>query len=45
MRFMWLKCKECESEVEVGCDGDNAMFCPECRSVDCFKELDGENEE
>lgn len=45
MQYFFLKCKECESEVEIGCDGDNAMFCPECRSIDCFTELDEENEE
>lgn len=44
MQYFFLKCKECESEVEVGCDGDNAMGCPECRSVDCFKDIDEENE-
>lgn len=44
MKFLDLYCKECDSEVEVGCDGDNAMLCPECLSVDCFEEIE-ENEE
>ena len=45
MQYFFLKCKECDEIVEIGCDGDNAMLCPECRSVDCFTELDEENEE
>ena len=40
MKYFYLYCKECDSEVEVGCDGDNAMICPDCRSVDCFKEIE-----
>lgn len=39
MLYIPLKCKECEEEVDVFCDGDNAMFCPLCRSVDCFEEI------
>lgn len=42
--YLDLVCKECDSEVEVYCDGDNAMMCPECRSMDCFKEI-GEDED
>ena len=42
MRYFWLKCKECDEIVEVGCDGDNAMMCPECLSVDCFTDIDEE---
>ena len=42
MAYLWLKCDECEEEVEVYCDGDNAMMCPECRSIDCFSHIDDE---
>lgn len=35
-----LSCKECDSVNEIYCDGDNPMFCPDCRSVDCFEEID-----
>ena len=40
MRYLFLYCKECDNEVEVYCDGDNAMLCPECLSVDCFEEIE-----
>jgi hypothetical protein len=36
MAYLNLICKECGEDVEVYCDGDNAMMCPECRSIDCF---------
>lgn len=42
MSFILLKCKECHEEVEVYCDGDNAMMCPSCRSVDEFEEIEDE---
>ena len=42
MTFILL-CKECSEEVEVYCDGDNAMMCPECQCVDCFKEIEEED--
>jgi ribosomal protein S27E len=42
-RYLDLKCKECGEDVEVYCDGDNAMMCPECLSIDCFEER-GEDE-
>jgi len=42
MLRLWLWCVECGTQVEVGCDGENAMMCPECRSVDCFEDLDEE---
>lgn len=37
---LWLQliCKECDEFVEVYCDAENAMMCPECRSVDSFKD-------
>ena len=38
--YIWLECKDCSAEVEVYCDGDNAMMCPECRSVDSFEEIE-----
>lgn len=37
-----LKCKECDDINEIACDCDNPMFCPSCRSVDCFEELEEE---
>lgn len=40
-----LKCTECDETSEVYCDGDNAMMCPECRSVDSFTEPDEDEEE
>lgn len=39
MSILNLVCNECGEEVEVYCDGDNAIMCPECRSVDNFSEL------
>lgn len=42
MSYLFLKCIECEQEVEVYCDGDNAMMCPECRQVDKFEDIDEE---
>jgi virulence-associated protein VagC len=44
-RYIDLLCNECDSEVEVYCDGDNAMICPECRSIDCFKEIEEKNDD
>lgn len=41
-QWLDLHCKECGEDVEVYCDGDNAMMCPECRSVDCFEEREDE---
>lgn len=40
--LIWLQCKDCDSVVEVYCDGDNAMLCPECYSVDNFDEVEDE---
>jgi phage FluMu protein Com len=42
MPHILLKCTECDEVGEIYCDGDNAMFCPECRSVDCFEEPEEE---
>jgi len=39
-KYIWLKCLDCSEEVEVYCDGDNAMMCPECRSIDNFEEVE-----
>lgn len=38
--YIWLECKDCNEQVEVYCDGDNAMVCPECRSIDNFNEIE-----
>lgn len=40
MITLFLKCTECGSETEVKCDGDNAMYCPECLSVDTFEDIE-----
>ena len=40
MIYLTLKCCDCDEIVEVACDGDNALFCPECRSVDNFEEAE-----
>ena len=40
MKFIYLECKDCWNVVEVACDGHNAMYCPECHSVDNFKEIE-----
>lgn len=42
MAYELVICKECNNEVEVKFDGDNASMCPECRSVDCFEEIEDE---
>lgn len=41
-KYIHLKCLDCSEEAEVYCDGDNAMMCPECRSVDNFEEIEDE---
>jgi len=38
-KYYLLRCKECGEIDDIPCDGDNPMFCPDCRSVDCFEEL------
>lgn len=42
MSYIFLKCKECSVENDIYCDGDNAMMCPECQSVDEFEEVEEE---
>lgn len=44
-RYILLKCTECNEEVGVYCGGDNAMLCPACLSVDCFVEIEDEDED
>lgn len=39
-----LSCTECDDVNEIYCDGDIPMFCPSCRSVDCFEEVGEELE-
>lgn len=38
------KCKECGEEVEINnpANYDGPSVCPECRSVDCIEEIEGE---
>lgn len=38
MSYILLRCRACGEENEIYCDGDNAMMCPDCRSVDLFEE-------
>jgi virulence-associated protein VagC len=45
MAYHMLTCNECCEEVEVYCDGDNAMMCPECRSIDSFSQIEEEEQE
>jgi hypothetical protein len=40
MIYEFVKCLDCNEEVEVGFDSDNASICPECRSVDNFTDID-----
>ena len=37
---VFLTCTECDETSEIDCDGDKAIMCPECLSVDCFKEAE-----
>lgn len=43
MAYIFLKCTACDTENDIYCDGDNAMMCPECRTVDEFEEAEEEN--
>ena len=43
-RYIDLICRECCEEVEVYCDGDNAMMCPECMAIDNFREIGGDDD-
>jgi len=40
--MIFLTCNDCNEEVEVYCDGDGPMMCPECMSIDNFSEADYE---
>lgn len=42
-RYIDLICRDCDEQVEVYCDGDHAMMCPECRSIDNFKEVNDDD--
>ena len=39
-KYILLKCTECDEVNDIYCDSDNAMFCPDCRTVDNFEEVD-----
>lgn len=41
--YITLRCKECDEINDIYCDGDNAMMCPDCLSVDEFDEINEEN--
>ena len=38
MGMLFLFCDNCEENMEVYCDGHNAMMCQQCRDIDCFSE-------
>ncbi len=38
--YITLICKDCNEESDIYCDGDNAMMCPECLSIDNFTEVE-----
>ena len=42
-RYIDLICRDCDEQVEVYCDGDHAMICPECLSIDNFKEVNDDD--
>lgn len=42
MSYEFVLCLDCDEEVEVLFDGDNASMCPECRSMDNFDEIEPE---
>lgn len=44
MWYITLICNDCDEKSEVYCDGDNAMMCPECRSIDNFREVEREDD-
>lgn len=41
--YLYLNCRDCGEDVEVYCDGDNEMYCPECRGNN-VKESEPEDE-
>ena len=40
MNYMWLTCNDCNEENEIVCNGDSPLFCPDCRSVDNFSDIE-----
>lgn len=40
--YIDLICRDCGENVEVYCDGDNEMHCPECRGNN-LKEVDDDD--
>lgn len=42
-KYILLTCVECDQTNEILCDGDNPMFCPDCQSVDSFKDSEEES--
>ena len=38
--YVWCSCNECGGENEINFDGDNPAYCPDCRSLDCFTEIE-----
>lgn len=42
--YILLKCTACDEISEVYCNGDDAMMCPECRTVDEFEEVEEDEE-
>lgn len=42
MAYVWCICNECGETNEIKFDGDNPAHCPDCRSLDCFTEIEDE---
>lgn len=40
--YLYLHCKACGEDVEVYCNGDDAMMCPECQTIDEFEDVEEE---
>jgi len=36
-------CSECQEENEYYCDGDNAVMCPDCRSIDTMETIESDD--
>lgn len=45
MTFIYLVCNKCNQDEEIKRDGDNPMYCPNCRSIDDFREPTDEDME
>lgn len=42
----WYRCSECGHETDFPMNpGDGPDFCPECRSIDSYEEVEDEDDE